>query len=84
MKMSDSEIAAYVDMWLSIKPYINPKDKELACEKFLGVINEQIADLSEVGDEWFGNDNTLDKIIRDVYYEEEIFDDYDSDEHDDW
>jgi len=26
----------------------------------------------------------LDKIIKDVYYEEDIFDDYDSDEHDDW
>ena len=63
MKMSDSEIAAYIDMWLSIKTYINAKDKELACEKFLAVINEQICDLSEVGDEWFGFDSTLDSCL---------------------
>ena len=59
MKMDDEEIATYVDMWLSLKPYINPKDKELACEKFLAVINENICDLSEVCDEWFGHDSTL-------------------------
>ena len=84
MKMSDSEIAVYVDLWLSMKTYINQKDREIACEKFLAIIDEQVCDLSEVGDEWFGNDSTLAKIIRDVYYEEDVYDDYDSDEHDDW
>ena len=84
MKMDDEEIATYVDIWLSLKPYINPKDKELACEKFLAVINENVADLSEVCDEWFGHDSTLDRVIRDSYYENEIYDDYDSDEDDDW
>ena len=82
--MSDSEIAVYVDLWLSMKTYINQKDREIACEKFLAIIDEQVCDLSEVGDVWFGNDSTLDKIIRDVYYEEDVYDDYDSDEHDDW
>ena len=63
----------------------NAKDKELACEKFLAVINEQICDLSEVGDEWFGFDSTLDRVLRDSYYED-AFDnlDEDSDEYDDW
>tara|TARA_Y200000002_G_scaffold334899_1_gene302165 strand:- start:99 stop:356 length:258 start_codon:yes stop_codon:yes gene_type:complete len=85
MKMDDEEIATYIDMWLSLKPYINPKDKELACEKFLAVINENIADLSEVCDEWFGHDSTLDRVIRDVYYEDAYDDiDEDSDEYDDW
>ena len=84
MKMDDDEVATYVDMWLSLKPYINPKDKELACEKFLAVINENICDLTEVCDEWFGNDSTLDRVLRDNYYENEIHDDYDSDEDDDW
>jgi|TARA_R100001509_G_scaffold70005_1_gene38870 hypothetical protein len=85
MKMSDSEIAAYIDMWLSMKPYINVKDREIACEKFLAVINENICDLTEVGDEWFGFDSTLDRVIRDVYYED-VYDsiDEDSDEYDDW
>ena len=83
--MSDSEIAAYIDMWLSMKPYINVKDREIACEKFLAVINENICDLTEVGDEWFGFDSTLDRVIRDVYYED-VYDsiDEDSDEYDDW
>ena len=85
MKMNDSEIAAYVDMWLSMKPYINAKDKDIACEKFLDVINEHICDLTEVGDEWFGFDSTLDRILRDNYYEDayDNIDEY-SDEYDDW
>ena len=85
MKMSDSEIAAYIDMWLSMKPYINVKGREIACEKFLSVINENMCDLTEVGDEWFGFDSTLDRVIRDVYYED-VYDsiDEDSDEYDDW
>ena len=82
--MSDDEVATYVDMWLSIKPYINPKDKELACEKFLAVIDENVCELAEVCDEWFGNDSTLDRILRDNYYDNEVYDDYDSDDDDDW
>ena len=83
--MSDSEIATYVDMWLSMKPYINAKDRDIACEKFLSVINEGICDLTEVGDEWFGFDSTLDRVIRDNYYED-AYDNLeeDSDEYDDW
>lgn len=85
MKMSDSEIATYIDMWLSMKPYINAKDRDIACEKFLSVINEGICDLTEVGDEWFGFDSTLDRVIRDNYYED-AYDNLeeDSDEYDDW
>lgn len=83
--MDDEEIATYVDMWLSLKTYINPKDKELACEKFLAVINENIADLSEVCDEWFGHDSTLDTVLKDCYYEDAYDDiDEDSDINDDW
>ena len=85
MKMDDEEIATYVDMWLSLKPYIYSKDNVLACEKFLAVINENVADLSEVCDEWFGHDSTLDRVIRDCYYEDAYDDiDEDSDEYDDW
>ena len=76
--MSDEDIATYVDMWLSLKPYINPKDKEIACEKFLAVIDENVCDLTEVCDEWFGNDSTLDRVLRDVYYEDE-YDNLDED-----
>jgi len=85
MKMSDTEVAAYIDMWLAMKSYITVKDRDIACEKFLAVINEQICDLSEVGDEWFGFDSTLDRVIRDAYYEDAYDNlDEDSDEHDDW
>ena len=85
MKMSDSEVATYVDMWLSMKSYIPAKDRDIACEKFLAVVNEGICDLSEVGDEWFGFDSTLDRVIRDNYYED-AYDNLeeDSDEYDDW
>ena len=46
------------------KTYINPKDKDIACEKFLAVIDENICDLTEVCDEWFGNDPNLDRVIE--------------------
>jgi hypothetical protein len=57
----------------------------LACEKFLAVIDENICELGEVCDEWFGNDSTLDRVLRDVYYEDAYDDiDEDSDINDDW
>ena len=39
----------------------------------------------EVCDEWFGYDSTLDRVLRDCYYEDAYDDiDEDSDEYDDW
>ena len=44
-----------------------------------------VCDLAEVCDEWFGHDSTLDRVLRDVYYEDEYDNiDEDSDEYDDW
>lgn len=85
MKMSDGELTAYIDMWLAIKTYVTVKDRDIACEKFLAVINESLVDLSEVGDEWFGYDSTLDRVIRDSYFSDGFDEiDEDSDEADDW
>jgi hypothetical protein len=82
MKMSETEIETYADLWMSIKPYLNPKDRDSACEKFLGVINENVCDLTEVADEWVGFDSSLDKAIRNNYIDHDSFTDYDADEND--
>jgi len=82
MKMTDSEIEVYADLWMSIKPYLNPKDRDSACEKFLSVINESVCELSEVADEWVGFDGTIDKAIRNNYIDHDRFADYDTDEND--
>jgi hypothetical protein len=82
MKMTDSEIEVYADLWMSIKPYLNPKDRDSACEKFLSVINESVCELVEVADEWVGFDGTIDKAIRNNYIDHDKFADYDTDEHD--
>ena len=82
MKMTDSEIEVYADLWMSIKPYLNPKDRDSACEKFLSVINESVCELVEVADEWVGFDGTIDKTIRNNYIDHDKFADYDTDEND--
>ncbi len=82
MKMSTTEIEAYVDLWLSLKPYLNPKDKIVACEKFMNVINESVCEIADMYDEWVGFDGTLDRVIRDNYIEHIELDDYDND--DEW
>lgn len=84
MKISESEIETFIDVWTSIKPYLNPKDKETACEKFLDVINENVCDLSEVADEFVGYDSTLDKMLRAIYINQDSYTDYDIDEDDSW
>ena len=80
MKLNDAEIQTYVDLWMSLKPYINPKEKDTACEKFLDIINENVCDLSDTADEWAGYDSTLDRILREVYIDSEGYADYDSDD----
>ena len=82
--MSSHEIETYVDLWLSVKPFVNPKDKQEACEKFLSVINDTVCELEEVYDEWVGFDNTLDKAIRDNYISSDDADEYNTDEEADW
>ena len=52
--------------------------------KYLELINENLHDLSEVGDEWFGYDNTLDKSLKENFYSEPTGGDYEQDEDDDW
>jgi hypothetical protein len=82
MKLSSEEVENYIDLWLAIKPYINPKDKVEACEKFLNIINDAVCELEEVSDEWVGFDSTIDKVIRDNYIEHAELDEYD--ENDEW
>ena len=79
MKMNERDIEIYIGLWMSIKPYVPAKDRMEACEKFLSHISEEVADMSDVADEFVGYDGTVDKVIREVYtsYEEYDYDDED-------
>lgn len=72
MKMNDEEIADRIDLWLSVKEsiaqHVSAKVLYSTCENFLNSINENVCDLSEVGDEWLGFDDHIDKVIKSVYY----------------
>jgi hypothetical protein len=84
MKLNDSELRTYIDIWTSLNPYLNPKEKDAACEKFLDIINENVCDLFETADEWVGYDSTLDRVLREVYIDSENYEDYDSEDEDKW
>lgn len=79
MKMNEQEIETYMDLWMSIKPYIPAKDRLEACEKFLVVV-DGIVDLEEVCDEFVGFDGTVDKVIRNNYITHVELDEYDEDD----
>jgi hypothetical protein len=78
--MSSTELETFINLWLSVKPYLNPKEKIEACEKFLNVVNEHICELNEVYDEWVGFDSTIDKVIRDNYVDYQDTEDYNEDD----
>lgn len=84
MKMSETELSTFIDIWLALKPHITAKERDSACEKYLEIINENLHDLSEVGDEWFGYDTTIDKMLKETFYSEPTGGDYEQDEDDNW
>jgi len=81
MKLSESEIEQFVNLWMAIKPYITAKDKYDACQKFIMTLEETV-DIEDITDELVGYDGTIDKVIRDNYIEHVDFDEYNED--DEW
>ncbi len=85
--LHDDEVNLIVDVWTSIKSYIDKKERYDAASAFLRSL-ENHYDMDSVSEELLGNDNVLDTVIADIYgtadtdedegYEEDNYDsDYD-------
>jgi hypothetical protein len=82
MKLSEEVIEQYMNLWMSLKPYISTKEKYEACQKFLKTLNE-IIDIDECADELVGYDGLVDKVLRNDYIEyTNVDDDYNEDDGD--
>lgn len=64
-----------IDLWNSVKPYIQQKDKQIAAESFVGILNEAGVLDNVVGDDSI--DKFLSNAMQDlVGYEEEDEEEY--------
>jgi hypothetical protein len=85
--LHEDEVNLIVDVWTSVKTYIDKKERYDAASAFLRSL-ENHYDMDSVSEELLGNDNVLDTVIADIYgtsdfdedegYEEDNYDsDYD-------
>ena len=81
--LHDDEVNLIVDIWTSIKTYIDKKERYDAASAFLRSL-ENHYDMDSVSEELVGNDSTLDAVIKDLYTLEEEFDEDDSYEEDNY
>ena len=82
--LHDEEVNLIVDVWVSIKTYIDKKERYDAASAFLRSL-ENHYDMDSVAEELLGNDNTLDTVIKDLYTADDIIDeddDYEEDNYD--
>ena len=64
--LHDDEVNLIVDVWSSIKTYIDKKERYDAASTFLRTL-ENHYDMDSVSEELLGNDTVLDTVIRDIY-----------------
>jgi hypothetical protein len=83
--LHEDEVNLIVDVWTSVKSYIDKKERYDAASTLLRSL-ENHYDMDSVSEELLGNDNVLDTVIADLYgtselEEEEGYeeDNYDSD-----
>lgn len=81
--LHDDEVNLIVDIWTSIKTYIDKKERYDAASAFLRSL-ENHYDMDSVSEELVGNDSTLDAVIKDLYTLEEEFEEDDSYEEDNY
>lgn len=85
--LHEDEVNLIVDVWTSVKSYIDKKERYDAASALLRSL-ENHYDMDSVSEELLGNDNVLDTVIADIYgtseldeeegYEEDNYDsDYD-------
>lgn len=81
--LHDEEVNLIVDVWTSVKTYIDKKERYDAASAFLRSL-ENHYDMDSVSEELVGNDSTLDTVIKDLYIAEDIVDDEDDYEEDNY
>ena len=79
----DDEVNLIVDVWTSIKGYIDKKERYDAASTLLRSL-ENHYDMDSVSEELLGNDNVLDTVIKDLYVPEDDYeeDNYEEDNYD--
>jgi hypothetical protein len=81
--LHDDEVNLIVDVWTSIKTYIDKKERYDAASAFLRSL-ENHYDMDSISEELVGNDSTLDAVIKDLYSLEEEYEEDDSYEEDNY
>jgi len=81
--LHDEEVNLIVDVWTSVKTYIDKKERYDAASALLRSL-ENHYDMDSVSEELLGNDAVLDSVIKDIYTVEdfEADDDYEEDNYD--
>jgi hypothetical protein len=82
--LHDEEVNLIVDVWTSVKTYIDKKERYDAASAFLRSL-ENHYDMDSVSEELLGNDTVLDAVIKDLYSMDlldEEDDDYSEDNYD--
>jgi hypothetical protein len=81
--LHDDEVNLIVDVWTSVKTYIDKKERYDAASALLRSL-ENHYDMDSVSEELLGNDAVLDSVIKDIYTVEdfEADEDYEEDNYD--
>lgn len=81
--LHDDEVNLIVDVWVSVKTYIDKKERYDAASAMLRTL-ENHYDMDGVSEELLGNDNVLDSVIKDLYQAEKLEEDDDDYEEDNY
>ena len=79
----DEQVNLIVDVWATVKTYIDKKERYDAAGAFLRSL-ENHYEMDSVAEELLGNDATLDAVIKDLYTADDIVDDEDNYEEDNY
>lgn len=79
----EDEVNLIVDVWTSVKSYIDKKERYDAASSLLRGL-ENHYDMDSVSEDLLGNDSVLDAVIKDLYGMEEAEEDdgYEEDNYD--
>ena len=69
--LHDEEVNLIVDVWTSVKTYIDKKERYDAASALLRSL-ENHYDMDSVSEELLGNDAVLDSVIKDIYTVEDF------------
>lgn len=82
--LHDEEVSLIVDVWTSVKSYIDKKERYDAANTLLRTL-ENHYDMDSVSEQLLGNDSILDAVIKDLYAMDAVDeedDDYSEDNYD--